>query len=235
MDNKTKKLIFTIIIAVIATVAVIAVIVAITYRSDNSGQVQNTEESAKLPTPEELKSQLSDINTSFSALSAEMLEADGKTIKSQYTKQQQDTFKTILSMISKIGTYVEGSDDDLTLNEDEYSEFSKLIEDTRDLTMALDNDIHTNQAAFKMTFENLITLFDKLKTKMVSGDNETLIDEFKEYQSDFDEILKDTMALRQYVEEKNKNQTYYDGLTQKGELIAQKIKTLAKKANVSLE
>ncbi len=240
MDDKTKKLIITLIIGFIVAAAVICSILFIINFDSSENLPEDSSELSYEETTEMTKdsfqSQVSDISEKFSVISAEMLEADGTTIKPQYSESQKNKFTLILTKISEMNSYLEDSEKINSLTKEQYfSELSAIVNEIQDLTADLDNDIHTNKEAFKKTFTDLTAMFNSLTEKIVSEDGKTLKDEYKQYQSDFDDILNETASIASYVEEKNQDQTYYDNLTEKGNSIIQKIKSLSEKANISLE
>lgn len=230
MENNDKKqnIILIIIAAIIVIVGIIGIIYF--YGSDEGKSSAEKED--------EIKKQFQEISDKFTALSAEMLEDDGETIKGEYTDAQRETFKAILSKIGEADEYMnDAKEGDSSISQDEYYDgLSEKLKEINSMLTALDNDIHTDSTEFEQTFTDLSDIFNKLVEKAtVKDDNKTLLDEYKDFQTDYDEIYGDILALYDDAKEENHNQEYYDNLTEKGKKILEKVNELIEKANISLE
>ncbi len=247
--NKKTKLIAT--ISVIAVV-VLAIVLFFVYMF--------TEKTSPDVSEEEIKTKVEDINDKFTTLSKEMLENDGKTIKSDYSEDQKKLFNAAMAKVSEMDTIMTtgkkeleeqlaekessfydalrdylGLDPRISDEENEYyTTLSNKVDEIQKIITVLYNDLHTNKADFKTTFTNLIELFTKFTEVAVSGDKVTLLDQYKDYQSEFDELLKDITEIAKLADTDNANQEYYDKLAEKGKELTEKLKDLANKANIPL-
>ncbi|MCI8805330.1 MAG: hypothetical protein HFE59_05445 [Clostridiales bacterium] len=229
-SNKQQNTIFIIIAAIIVVAGVIGVIYFY-----NSGKAPSADKTVK---EDEIKAQFQEISDKFTSLSSEMLEADGTTIKAEYTDKQKNLFSVILQKIGEVDKFMEDAKkESSSISEDDYyDELANKVAEINKLLTALDNDIHIDSSEFTETFTNLNTMFNKLVDKVtVKGDNKTLIDEYKAFQDEYDKIYKDILSIYNDTKDDSVNQEYYDKLTAKGKDIINKINDFMAKANITLD
>jgi len=225
MKKETKTIL--IIIGIIIAIAAASAIMTFTTNPQND-DLQNSKEN--------IETGLTEIQSRFEALSKEIVSDDNKTLKDGYTEEQQQLFTTILAKIADFETFMEESKKNKNLKEEEYyKQFSEKVTEVQNLITVLDNDIHTNKEEFINTYTTLGTQFEKLKNALISEDGKSLKEQYKSYQTDFDNLLQSIGSLQPEADSKNQNQQYYDNLTEKGKAISTKITELAKKVNISLE
>ncbi len=229
-SNKKQNIILIITGAIIIIVAVIGIIYF--YSSEKSPSVDKTVKE------DEIKAKFQEISDKFTTLSAEMLESDGTTIKTEYTDKQKNLFNVILQKIGDVDKFMEDAkkDDSSISEEDYYNELTNKVTEINELLTALDNDIHVDSTEFTETFTNLNTVFNKLVDKAtVEGNNKTLTDEYKAFQNEYDKIYEDILSIYDDAKDDNLNQEYYDKLTAKGKDILNKINDFTAKANITLD
>lgn len=235
-EKKLTILIIGIIAAVSITVAIIMIVTNNVNDSAKNTESTPAENSVASVSKEEIEDKLKNIQTNFETLAKEIVSDDNKTLKDGYTEEQQQLFNAILSKISEFDTFTTANKDNSEMGEEEYyKQLSEKVTETQELIKALDNDIHTNKEAFSSTFTTLSTLFEKLRNEAYDETGKTLKEQYKQYQSDFDNLVKDIYSLGNNIDTNDKNQNYFDSLTKKGNKITEQLKELAKKANISLE
>jgi len=216
-----------IILLVVGIIAVIVLSIFIT-----NYYIKNPLEDTKV----EVEAQLKDIQARFETLSAEIVSDDKKTLKPQYSEEQQKMFTAVLVKVSELDEFIESSKKNENLTEsDYYNQLSEKVSQLSEIVIALDNSVHTNTDNFMEVFTKLSKKFDKLKEQVVSEDAKTLKDEYKQFQEDFDKLIKNIMSMSSEVDQKDRNQAYFDSFTEKGNDLIKEIDELAQKMNVSLE
>ncbi len=227
-SNKQQDMIFIIVIAVIVVIGVIGVIYF--YSSANDNPYVEKEK--------EIKTMLQETSDKFTNLSAEMLAEDGVTLKDDYNEAQKNLFNTIIQEIGEMDEYIEDAkkEDSSVSEEDYYNELAEKITNINKQLTALDIDLHTDSAEFTETFAKLSDLFNKIVEKATTeGDNRTLTDDYKEFQSEYDKIYEEILSLGDDADSDNINQEYYDNLTEKGKELLSKLNDFVADAGISLD
>mgnify|MGYP005977092615 FL=1 len=225
-ENKNKTQIIFIIFGAIVIIGILAVAI---YFSSTSNKTSNAEVESQI------QEKTQNIAEKFGTISAEILESDGKTVKSEYSQTVKDEYAVFQSKVAEMGEIIESKDKDQSLTADAYYEkLSKVVDEAEKLITALDGELHLNKADFQTTFTELKNLFDTITKKMVSGDGVHLVDQYKDYQAEFDSIRESVISLTDDLNGDDTKQEYYDNLTKKGKDIIEKVRELAQKANVEI-
>lgn len=225
-ENKNKTQIIFIIFGAIVIIGILAVAI---YFSSTSNKTSNAEVESQI------QEKTQNIAEKFGTISAEILESDGKTVKSEYSQTVKDEYAVFQSKVAEMGEIIESKDKDQGLTADAYYEkLSKVVDEAEKLITALDGELHLNKADFQTTFTELKNLFDTITKKMVSGDGVHLVDQYKDYQAEFDSIRESVISLTDDLNGDDTKQEYYDNLTKKGKDIIEKVRELAQKANVEI-
>ncbi len=225
-ENKNKTQIIFIIFGAIVIIGILAVAI---YFSSTSNKTLNAEVESQI------QEKTQNIAEKFGTISAEILESDGKTVKSEYSQTVKDEYAVFQSKVAEMGEIIESKDKDQSLTADAYYEkLSKVVDEAEKLITALDGELHLNKADFQTTFTELKNLFDTITKKMVSGDGVHLVDQYKDYQAEFDSIRESVISLTDDLNGDDTKQEYYDNLTKKGKDIIERVRELAKKANVEI-
>ncbi len=225
-ENKNKTQIIFIIFGAIVIIGILAVAI---YFSSTSNKTSNAEVESQI------QEKTQNIAEKFGTISAEILESDGKTVKSEYSQTVKDEYAVFQSKVAEMGEIIESKDKDQSLTADAYYEkLSKVVDEAEKLITALDGELHLNKADFQTTFTELKNLFDTITKKMVSGDGVHLVDQYKDYQAEFDSIRESVISLTDDLNGDDTKQEYYDNLTKKGKDIIERVRELAKKANVEI-
>lgn len=225
-ENKNKTQIIFIIFGAIVIIGILAVAI---YFSSKSNKTSNAEVESQI------QEKTQNIAEKFGTISAEILESDGKTVKSEYSQTVKDEYAVFQSKVAEMGEIIESKDKDQSLTADAYYEkLSKVVDEAEKLITALDGELHLNKADFQTTFTELKNLFDTITKKMVSGDGVHLVDQYKDYQAEFDSIRESVISLTDDLNGDDTKQEYYDNLTKKGKDIIEKVRELAQKANVEI-
>ncbi len=226
MKKETKTLF--IIIGIVIAIAIASAIITFTTNSKNDTiDLEASKES--------IETELSEIQSRFEALSKEIVSDDNKTLKDGYSEEQQQLFNTILSKISDFETFITESKKNKNLGEEEYyQQFSEKVSEVQNLITVLDNDIHTNKEEFIKIYTLLGKQFEELKNALVSDDGKSLKEQYKYYQTDFDNIIQSIGALQPEADEKDQNQEFFDNLTKKGKDISSQITVLGRKTGIRL-
>ena len=225
-ENKNKTQIIFIIFGAIVIIGILAVAI---YFSSTSNKTSNAE------VENQIQEKTQNIAEKFGTISAEILESDGKTVKSEYSQTVKDEYAVFQSKVAEMGEIIESKDKDQSLTADAYYEkLSKVVDEAEKIITALDSELHLNKADFQTTFTELKNLFDTITKKMVSGDGVHLVDQYKDYQAEFDSIRESVISLTDDLNGDDTKQEYYDNLTKKGKDIIEKVRELAQKANVEI-
>ena len=225
-ENKNKTQIIFIIFGAIVIIGILAVAI---YFSSTSNKTSNAEVESQI------QEKTQNIAEKFGTISAEILESDGKTVKSEYSQTVKDEYAVFQSKVAEMGEIIESKDKDQSLTADAYYEkLSKVVDEAEKLITALDGELHLNKADFQTTFTELKNLFDTITKKMVSGDGVHLVDQYKDYQAEFDSIRESVISLTDDLNGDDTKQEYYANLTKKGKDIIEKVRELAQKANVEI-
>ena len=229
MNDNSKKMLLAIIPAILV---LIAIGFGITYVMNNSSTQGESLETLKTNVTKETE----DIKTRFEKCSKELFKEDGKTFKDEISKEVQEKFSVVLMKFSELNTFIEESKNNKDLTEETYyTQLSEKITELKKIMTDFDNFLHVNRTNFETTFKEVISLFNKLKEKVVDTDGKNLKAEYKEFQSDFENLLVDITSIAADVENDDKNQEYFDSLESKGKEFIDKIKALAQKMNIVIE